>query len=68
MGVAEAAQETPCHPDSEGVDEFLPKEALGHGVEDEGTLTGESDQSPLRIDFQEFLQIKFFDSHASFLD
>jgi hypothetical protein len=68
VGVAEAAQEAPGDPNAEGVDEFLPEQALGHGVEDEGPLAGESDEPALGIDFQEFLEIKLFNSQSLTLD
>src|SRR6185436_8577971 len=68
VGISEAAQKTAGDPYAEGVDEFLPEQPLGHGIEDEGTLTRESDQASGRIDLQEFLQIEFFDTHESPLD
>ncbi len=65
VDVAEPAQDAPGHPHPEGVDEFLPEKSLGHGVEDERPLAGETDEPPSGIEFQEFLQVEFLDTHVS---
>jgi hypothetical protein len=68
MGVSEAAQQAARHPHAEGIDQLLPEKSLSDGIEDERSLAGKPDEPSIRIDLQEFLQIKLFNSHASFLD
>src|SRR5207302_1484170 len=65
MDVAESGENPPGHPDAEGVDELLPEQALGDGVEDERALAGKVDQPPAGIQFEQFLQVKGFDAHTA---
>jgi hypothetical protein len=65
VDVSEAAQDPAGHPDAEGVDQLLPEQALGDGVEDEGPLTREVDEPAGGVEFEEFLQVQFFDAQTT---
>src|SRR5205814_5149685 len=65
VDVAEAGEDPPRHPEAEGVDQFLSEESLGHGIEDQGPLSGKTDEPPLRVQFEQFLQIQLFDANRT---
>jgi hypothetical protein len=65
VDVAETAQDAPGHPDAKGVDEFLPEQALSHGVDDERPLTRKMDKAPTGIQFQQLFQVQCLDAQTS---
>jgi hypothetical protein len=65
VGKAELGQHGSRGGQAEVVDEILPQDPHGHGVEQKGALPGESDQASVRVQFQELLVMQILGAHRT---
>jgi hypothetical protein len=63
VGEAELGEHGARRSEAEVLDEILPQDAHGHGVEEKRTLSGEADHAPLRVQLQQFLVMQILDAH-----
>jgi hypothetical protein len=65
VGKAERGQHRSRGGQAEVVDEILPQDPHGHGVEQERALPGETDDASGRVQFQELLVMQILGAHRT---
>jgi hypothetical protein len=65
VGEAELGEHRAGSDQAEVVDQILPQNPHGHGVEHERALARETDHAPLGVQLQEFLVMQILDAHCS---
>jgi hypothetical protein len=63
VGEAELGEHGSGSGEAEVVNEILPQDSHGNGVEQEGALPRETDHAPLRVQLQELLVMEILDVH-----
>jgi hypothetical protein len=67
VGEAELGEHGAGSGQAKVLDEILSQDPHGHGVDQERSLAGKTDDTPLRVQLQQLVVMQIFDAHESFL-